>query len=115
MEDFQFATTLDLIMGYYHIQLSPESSKLCTIVFTWEKYEYLRLPQGLCNSPDIFQEKITEIMYDLEYVRECIDDFLVLTKGNFDGPLDKLEQLLLHLQKAGLKICETNASLPLIL
>ena len=81
MEGFKYATTLDLNMGYYHIQLSPEASKLCTIVFPWGKYEYLRLPQGLCNSPDIFQEKISELMFDLKYVRAYIDDVLVLTKG----------------------------------
>ena len=69
MEGFKYATTLDLNMGYYHIQLSPEASKLCTIVFPWGKYQYLRLPQGLCNSPEVFQEKINELMFDVEHVR----------------------------------------------
>ena len=57
LEGFQYATSLDLNMGYYHIELDPESSRLCTIVLPWGKYEYLKLPMGLCNSPDIFQEK----------------------------------------------------------
>ncbi len=51
-----FATSLDLNMGYYHIELTPNSSRYCTIVLPWGKYEYLQLPRGLCNSPDIFQE-----------------------------------------------------------
>jgi hypothetical protein len=42
-------------MGYYHIELSPFSKRLCTIVMPFGKYEYQRLPMGLCNSPDIFQ------------------------------------------------------------
>ena len=57
MEGLKYATTLDLNMGYYHIQLSPEASKLCIIMFPWGKYEYLRLPQGLRNSPEIFKRK----------------------------------------------------------
>ena len=57
LEGFQYATSLDLNMGYYHIELSPSSKRLCTIVLPWGKYEYQRLPMGLCNSPDIFQEK----------------------------------------------------------
>ena len=32
LEGFQYATLLDLNMGYYHIELDPESSRLCTIV-----------------------------------------------------------------------------------
>ena len=48
LEGFQYATSLDLNMGYYHIELSPDSKKLCTVVLPWGKYEYQRLPMGLC-------------------------------------------------------------------
>lgn len=54
LEGFTFATSLDLNMGYYHILLTPNASSICTIVLPWGKYEYLKLPQGLCSSPDIF-------------------------------------------------------------
>ena len=67
LEGFQYATSLDLNMGYYHIELSPDSQCLCTIVTPWGKYSYKRLPMGLCNSPDIFQEKISELMWGLEF------------------------------------------------
>ena len=50
----------------------------------WGKYEYQRLPMGLCNSPDIFQEHMSELMCDLEYVRAYIDNLLVVTKGFFE-------------------------------
>ena len=67
LKGFQYATSLDLNMGYYHILLTPNSSRLCTIILPWGKYEYLRLPMGLCNSPDIFQEKMSELMQGLEF------------------------------------------------
>ena len=54
LEGFQHATSLDLNMGYYHIELTPFSKRLCTIVMPWGKYEYQHLPMGICNSPDIF-------------------------------------------------------------
>ena len=103
-EGFQWATSLDLNMGYYHIRLSPNSSKLCTVVFPWGKYEYLRLPMGLCNSPDIFQEKMSELMCDLEFARAYLDDLLVISKGSFEEHLTHLEQVFTRLNEAGLKV-----------
>ena len=82
LEGFSYATSLDLNMGYYHIELDLFSKELCTIVLPWGKYEYQRLPMGLCNSPDIFQEKMSQLMMDLEFVRVYIDDLLIITSGS---------------------------------
>ena len=84
LEGFQYATSLDLNMGYYHTELSPFSKRLCTIVLPWGKYEYQRLPMGLCNSPDIFQEKMSSLMQELKFVQAYIDDLLCITKGSFE-------------------------------
>jgi hypothetical protein len=104
LEGFQYTTSLDLNMGYYHIELSPNSKKLCTLVTPFGKYEMQKLPMGLCNSPDIFQEKVSILMEGLEFVRTYIDDLLVLSKGSFEDHLLKLELVLQRLQKAGLKV-----------
>ena len=45
---------------------------------------------GLCNSPDIFQEKINELFHGLEYVRAYIDDVLIISNGNFEDHLNKV-------------------------
>ena len=102
-----WAISLDLNMGYYHILLTPNDSRLYTVVLPWGKYEYLRLPMGLCNSPDIFQEKMSKLMVGLEFARAYLDDLLLITKGDFNEHLDQLEQALTRLSEAGLKI---NAS-----
>mgnify|MGYP006175924273 CR=1 FL=1 len=104
LEGFFLATSLDLNMGYYHLQLTPYSSQLCTIVLPWGKYEYLRLPMGLCNSPDIFQEKIHILMDGLEFARAYIDDLLIVSHKNFETHVDHLEQVFTRLAEAGLKI-----------
>ena len=104
LRQFQWVTSLDLNMGYYHMTLSSDASKLCTIVLPWGKYEYLRLPMGLCNSPDIFQEKMGELMADLEFARAYLDDLLIVSNGSYEDHLEKVEQVLAKLQKAGLKV-----------
>jgi len=109
LEGFQYASSLDLNMGYYHIELNPDARKLCTIVLPFGKFEYQRLPMGLCNSPDIFQEKMSNLMLELEYVRAYIDDLLVTTKGSFADHLVKLEAVLAKLEEAGLKVNATKS------
>ena len=69
-----WATLVDLNMGYYHIELDSKSKQLCTIVLPWGKYEYQKSSMRLYNSPDIFQEKMNELFNDLEYVTAYIDD-----------------------------------------
>lgn len=47
---------------------------------------------GLCNSSNIFQERIDMLMGDLMYVRAYIDNILALTKGSYTIHIDKLEK-----------------------
>jgi hypothetical protein len=44
------------------------------------------------------------LLVTLEYVRSYIDALLVITKGSHDDHLDKLEQVFIKLQNAGLKV-----------
>jgi len=64
---------------------------------------------GLCNSPDIFQEKMSELMDGLAFVHTCIDDLLCLTCRTFSDHLEKLELVLRRLQRAGLKVKITKS------
>jgi hypothetical protein len=94
IEGFSYATALDLNMGYYTIRLDPDASKICTVIFPWGKYSYKRLPMGIAGSPDIFQEKISELMESLEFVRAYLDDLLCISKLSLEDHLDKLEVVL---------------------
>ena len=96
--------SLNLNMGYYHIELMPFSKRLCTIVMPWGKYKYQHFPMGLCNSPDIFQECMFELFLDLEYVQAYIHDFLVMSCSTFEEHLEWLEKVLSHLSEVGLKV-----------
>ena len=110
LEGFTYATTLDLNMGYYTIRLDPDSSKICTLIFPWGKYSYLRLPMGIAGSPDIFQAKMSALMVALEFVRAYLDDLLCITKANLEDHLDKLKMVLTRLREAGLRINARKSS-----
>ena len=81
LEGFQFSTSLDLNIGYYHIRLSKNASNLCTIIIPWGEYCYTRLPTVVANSPDIFQQKMNNLFHGFGFIRAYIYELLILTKG----------------------------------
>ncbi len=46
---------------------------------------------GFAGSADIFQAEMSNLMASLEYVRAYIDDLLIITKGDLDDHLTKLD------------------------
>jgi Reverse transcriptase (RNA-dependent DNA polymerase) len=84
LKGFTYASALDLNMGYYTIRLDPEAQRLCTIVLPWGKYKYKRLPMGLAGSPDIFQEKMSDLMCGLDFVQCYLDDVLIISTSSFE-------------------------------
>jgi hypothetical protein len=81
-------------MGYYTIRLDPDASKICTIIFPWEKYSYKRLLMGIAGSPDIIQGKMLELMESLEFLRAYPDNPLCISKLSLEDHLQKLEEVL---------------------
>jgi hypothetical protein len=106
LEQFSYATALDLSMGYYHIPLDKQSQKLCTTILPWGKYSYSKLPMGLSCSPDIFQSIMNEILGDLPYVLVYIDDILILNNKSetAEDHITKIEHVLERLEKAGFAV-----------
>jgi hypothetical protein len=103
LEGFQYATAIDLSMGYYHIPLDEESQKLCTTMLPWGKYQYQRLPMGIAMAPDIFQAIMDQILGDLDYCRFYLDDILIISNGTFEDHMFKLRTVLQRLEDAGFR------------
>ena len=80
LEGLQYATTLDQNMGYYTIRLSPASQDMTTKVTEFSIFRYNRLPMGICDSGDIFQTKLDELLGDIKGVKKYIDGITVLRK-----------------------------------
>jgi hypothetical protein len=91
-------------MDYYTIRLDPDASRICTVIFPWGNYSYKRLPMGITGSPDIFQNKMLELMEDLKYVQAYLDNLLCISKSSLEDHLKKLEEVLRHLCNMGLKV-----------
>ena len=62
---------------------------------------------GLCNSPDIFQGKMSKLFVGLDTVRVYINELLHVTKGSWTEHITFLEEIFTRLHKAGLDV---NAS-----
>jgi hypothetical protein len=108
MEGFTFASALDSNMGYYHIKLDADAQKLCTIVFPWRmgKIQIQTLTHGYqdCLVHDVFQNVMSKLVQDMEYVKTYLDDLLILTNSSFKDHLLKLEMVLGRLSTAGMRV-----------
>ena len=91
-------------MGYYHIRLDPDLSKICTIIFPWGKYSYQRLLMGIAGSTYTFQEKMSSLMTTLEFTRVYTDDLLCISTVTLDDHLDKLRKVHIRLYDADLNL-----------
>ncbi len=59
---------------------------------------------GFGGSANIFQAQMMGLIASLDYVRAYIDDLLVMTRGNIEDHISKLETVLIRLCDAGLKV-----------
>ena len=46
------------------------------------KYKYKRLPMGVGNSKEIFQNKMNDLFHGFEFIRAYVDYLLILKKDN---------------------------------
>ena len=68
-------------------------------------YQYLRLPMGLTNSPDVFQSVMHPLLFqDIPQVECFIDDIGIFTNFSFDHHLTILHQVLLRLKQSGFTV-----------
>ena len=88
----------------FHVIACLDDVMSFTIVLPWGKFEDQKLQMGLCNSPNIFLEKMNELFNGLEYGRAYINDLLIISNGNFEDHLNKVKVVLKKLKPAGLKI-----------
>jgi hypothetical protein len=100
---FKYATTLDLVMGFYNIRMDEEAQRICTLILPWGKYRLTRLAMGLVIASDVFQARIHDIFHDLEKVFSYIDDLALIDGGSFDDHYRLVDEVLTRLGKAGLK------------
>ena len=86
-----YFTTLDLKAGYHHIPLDKPSIPKTGFNSPFRKYKYIKVPFGLAQAPAYFQELMTGILKDFNFVIAYLDDIIIFSKT--------LQEHLSHIRK----------------
>jgi len=102
-------TTLDAKKGFWQLALDSKSSDLTTFWGPSGRYRWLRLPFGVSPAPELFQQRLHEIVHGLRGIEVVADDILVFGSGDNDEEAIKnhnenLEELLQRLRGRNLKL-----------
>ena len=74
LEGFKYTMSLDLDMGYYHIQLSEDASNFCTIILLCGN-TIPHIYQWELATNQIFQQKINDLLQGFGFIHVYIYDF----------------------------------------
>ena len=77
-------TVVDVLSGFWHVELDHESSKLTTFHTPFGRHCWLRLPFGVSSASEVFQRRIHELIEGLEGVEVVADDFVIYGRGQTD-------------------------------
>ncbi|XP_055589592.1 uncharacterized protein K02A2.6-like [Uranotaenia lowii] len=97
-------STIDLSNAYFHVELDESSRHLTNFFTEFGMFRYVRLPFGLCNAPDLFQEILQrQILGGCEGFRNYLDDLIIYgsTKEEHDT---RLSAILARLQQHNVKL-----------
>lgn len=98
-------SNLDLMSGFYQVEIEPDSRKYLAFVVPDGKYEFVRVPFGCTNSPAVFMRVMAKVLDPLnrEDISLFMDDILLSSKS-VDDAFVLLEKVLVELRKAGMTL-----------
>ena len=87
---------LDAAAGFWQLPLSPESRRFTTFITPFGRYRMKRLPFGISIAPEIFQERMEELLQGCDGTVCYMDDILVFgrTVEEHNKNLKKVHQRL---------------------
>lgn len=100
-----YFTNLDLMSGFWQMELDEGSRQKAAFITQSGVYEWKRMPFGLQNSPISFQTLMSNVLRGLNWksVLVYVDDILIFSKS-FDEHLKHLGQVFDRLKEANLKL-----------
>lgn len=93
LDGAKWFSTIDLSNAFFHIELHPDSRHLTNFYTEFGMFRCVRLPFGLSNAPDIFQETLQEtVLVGCKGCKNYLDDVLVFggTKEEHDANLENV-------------------------
>ena len=107
----QWFTTLDLLSGYWQVEVAEKDKGKTAICTTEGLYEFNVMPFGLCNAPATFQRLMDLVLAGLDWTR-ClvfIDD-LVIQGATFGSHLQNLRAVFQKLRDSNLRVKPSKCS-----
>lgn len=98
-------TSLDLIKGYYQLNLEESSRELTAFATPRGHWQFKRMPFGLRNAPAAFQREMTQIMKSFPWknVVVYLDDILIMSP-TFEEHIEMVDKVLSMLKTHGVKV-----------
>lgn len=100
-------STIDLSNAFFHVELHDDSRHLTNFMTEFGMFRCVRMPFGLCNAPDIFQEVMQrKILGGCKGVRNYLDDILIFGEtieehdNNLAAVLERLEEHGVEINKS---------------
>ena len=97
-------TKIDISMQFCTFKLDEESSWLCVVITPFGKCQHLRLPMGVCNSPDFVQEIMEDTFKDMKNDIDVFIDDIGIFDEDCDAHMEKVRKVLAHLQENGFTV-----------
>ena len=101
-------------MQFYTFELDEESHAYTTIATPFGLYRYRRLPMGVCESPNIAQEIMENVLESLLDDIECYIDDILAISNSWESHCVVLRKLLTKLQDAGFMVNPLKCHLRLL-
>ena len=70
-------SVLDASSGFWQIRLANECTNLTVFNSPFGRYKFLRLPFGICSSPEVWQRAVSQLYENVEGCAVIADDILV--------------------------------------
>jgi transposase InsO family protein len=101
----KYFSTLDLTSGYWQVPLDEDAQEKSAFTTRTGLWKWKVLPFGLTSAPATFQRLMEQVLQGLHWktLLLYLDDIIVISP-DFTTHLSRLEEVLLRLQKAGLKL-----------
>lgn len=102
-------SVLDLKSGYYQLEVEESDRPKTAFTTPFGNWQFRRLPQGLTNSPAMFQRTMEKVMagLNLQEVIAFLDD-LIIFSDTLEQHEDRLMKVLQRISAFGLKLAPSK-------
>ena len=96
-----FLSKIDLNKEFHQVKMARSDLEKTAIVTPFGKFEFSRIPFGLCNATSTFQRLMDGVLEGVEFASAYIDDTLIYSES-FQSHLEHIQRVMERLEKVGL-------------